>query len=53
MDIRLGEMNRLKVVKQVNVGYYLDGGPVHGEILLPQNEAEGSVETGNEVDVFL
>lgn len=49
----MGEMNRLKVVKQVNFGYYLDGGPVHGEILLPQNEAEGSVETGNEVDVFL
>lgn len=53
MNIRLGETNRLKVVKQVSFGYYLDGGPIHGEILLPQNETEGEVYIDTEVDVFL
>lgn len=46
-------MNCLRVVKQVNFGYYLDGGPVHGEILLPQNEVQGNVEVDSDVDVFL
>lgn len=53
MEIKLGETNRLRVVKQVPFGYYLDGGPVHGEILLPQNEATGNVDIDSEVDVFL
>lgn len=53
MEIRLGETNRLTVVKQVPFGYYLDGGPVHGEILLPQNEVTGEVVLDTEVDVFL
>lgn len=53
MDIRLGEMNRLRVVKQVPFGYYLDGGQVHGEILLPQNEVQGDVAVDSDVDVFL
>lgn len=52
-QIKLGEMNRLRVVKQVPFGYYLDGGPIHGEILLPQNEVEGDVSPDSDVDVFL
>ncbi len=46
-------MNRLRVVKQVPFGYYLDGGQVHGEILLPQNEVQGDVAVDGDVDVFL
>ncbi len=53
MEIRLGEINRLRVVKQVPFGYYLDGGQVHGEILLPQNEVQGHVAVDTDVDVFL
>lgn len=53
MEIRLGEVNRLKVVKQVPFGYYLDGGRLHGEILLPQNEVQGDVALDEELDVFL
>ena len=32
--IKLGEMNTMKVVKEVDFGMYLDGGD-EGEILLP------------------
>ena len=53
MEIKLGETNRLHVVKQVPFGYYLDGGPVHGEILLPANEVQGDVTLYAEIDVFL
>ena len=53
MNIRLGQINTLRVVKQVPFGYYLDGGRIHGEVLLPQNEVEGDVAIGQEVEVFL
>ena len=53
MDIRLGEINNLKAVKQVPFGYYLDGGRIHGEILLPQNEVVGNVTIDEDVEVFL
>ena len=53
MQIKLGDINHLSVVKQVPFGYYLDGGRLHGEILLPQNEVLGNVVIGDEVDVFL
>lgn len=46
-------MNRLRVVKEVPFGYYLDGGPVHGEILLPSNEVRGEVDIDSDLDVFL
>ena len=53
MNVRLGEINTLRVVKQVPFGYYLDGGRIYGEILLPQNEVEGDVALDEEVEVFL
>ena len=34
--IKLGEMNTMKVVKEVDFGMYLDGGD-EGEILLPHS----------------
>ena len=53
MNVRLGEINTLRVVKQVPFGYYLDGGRIHGEILLPQNEVQGEVALDEELDVFV
>lgn len=41
--IQLGKWNVMEVTKRVEFGYYLDGGEVHGEILLPNGEiAEGA-----------
>lgn len=54
IDIQLGRMNRLKVIKFVDFGFYLDGGAKYGRILLPQGEIRGEgVDVGVWVDVFL
>ena len=37
-DIQLGKKNTLRILKKVDFGYYLDGGPLYGEILLPNGE---------------
>jgi uncharacterized protein len=52
--IALGQFNELVVVKQVDFGYYLDGGP-YGEILLPNNEvmATATVTVGELLEVFI
>lgn len=51
--LELGRMNRLKIIKYVDFGFYLDGGPKWGRILLPNGELTRSVELGQELDVFL
>ena len=55
MKLELGRMNRLTVTKAVDFGYYLDGGPIHEEILLPSGEVLSDVmlKVGDEVDAFL
>ena len=50
--IRLGEYNRLKVVKRVDFGLYLDGGR-EGEILLPKRYVPQEAQPGDELEVFL
>lgn len=50
--IRLGQFNRLKVVKHVDFGAYLDDGS-GGEILLPRKDVPADAEPGDELDVFL
>lgn len=52
-DIALGRRNRLSVAKRVDFGIYLDGGEVHGPILLPSRYVPEGVELGDELDVFL
>lgn len=52
MSIELGKFNRLKVVKSVDFGMYLDGGE-EGEILLPARYVPEDCEIGDELDVFL
>jgi len=43
----------MEVVKAVDFGYYLDGGP-YGEILLPNGQSpEEDLEDGSEVEVFI
>ena len=51
--IELGKMNRLKVVKEVDFGCYLDGGEEHGEILLPKCYVPKGCKVGDEIEVFL
>ena len=50
--INLGDYNRLKVVKKVDFGMYLDGG-VEGEILLPKRYVPEGCKIGDELDVFI
>jgi len=54
MFLELGKYTVLDVVKAVDFGFYLDGGP-YGEILLPNNEImEGvKVEVDAEIEVFI
>lgn len=52
-EIRLGELNRMKIIKYVDFGFYVDGGRKYGRILLPQGEVTRKVDVGDEVDVFL
>lgn len=52
-EINLGKMNRLTVVKVVDFGMYLDGGDVHGEILLPSRYVPEGTKVGDELDVFI
>lgn len=50
--ILLGDYNRLKIVKEVDFGLYLDGGE-EGEILLPKRYVPKDYNIGDEIDVFL
>ena len=43
--IKLGDYNRLKIIKEVDFGMYLDGGEA-GEILLPTRYVPGHVVVG-------
>lgn len=52
MSIELGKFNRLKVVKSVDFGMYLDGGE-EGEILLPARYVPEGCEIGDELNVSL
>lgn len=50
--IKLGDYNRLQIVKRVDFGLYLDGG-AEGEILLPNRYVPEGVNIGDEIEVFL
>lgn len=50
--IKLGEYNILNVVKKVDFGLYLDGGP-EGEILLPSRYVPEGAEPGDHMEVFV
>ena len=50
--IKLGDYNRLAIVKEVDFGMYLDGGD-EGEILLPKRYVPENCKPGDELEVFL
>ncbi len=53
MNIELGRINTLTIIKYTDFGFYLDGGRKHGRILLPNGELTRPVDVGDVVDVFL
>lgn len=50
--LEIGKYNRLKIVKAVDFGLYLDGGEGK-EILLPKRYVPQDAATGEELDVFI
>ena len=50
--IRLGDYNRMAVVKSVDFGVYLDGGE-EGEVLLPARYVHDGCKEGDELEVFV
>lgn len=50
--ISIGTYNKLKVVKRVDFGLYLDGGD-EGEILLPLRYTTPDMQPGDEINVFI
>lgn len=48
----IGLINELEVVKEVDFGVYLDGGP-HGEILMPKRYVPEGCKPGDMLEVFI
>lgn len=50
--INIGDYTTLEILKEVDFGMYLDGGPF-GEILLPLKYIPKEAKVGDEIDVFI
>lgn len=50
--IEIGSFTELEIVKEVEFGLYLDGGPF-GEILLPNNAVPKDAKIGDDLNVFI
>ncbi len=50
--VQVGQYNTLKVVKEVDFGFYLDGGEA-GEILLPARYVPAGLKPGDDLKVFI
>ncbi|HTF85203.1 MAG TPA: S1-like domain-containing RNA-binding protein [Cellvibrio sp.] len=50
--VKIGQMNRLQAVKQIDAGMLLAGGEF-GNILLPRRYLADSVKPGDDLDVFI
>ncbi|WP_373020586.1 S1 RNA-binding domain-containing protein [Thiomicrorhabdus sp.] len=48
----IGQVNRLKVVKEVEFGLYVDAGQL-GEVLLPNRYVPKNAKVGDELEVFI
>ncbi|MEA3405863.1 MAG: S1-like domain-containing RNA-binding protein [Pseudomonadota bacterium] len=51
-NAQIGQINTLKVVKEVEFGLYLDGGDL-GEILLPNRYVPANAQVGKALEVFI
>ncbi len=52
MNLEIGKLNNLRIVKKVDFGIYLDGG-VDGEILMPKRYVPENCEIDDEIEVFI
>lgn len=52
MALKLGKINTMKVLRKVDFGMYLEGGPT-GDILLPKRYIPKGTKIGEELDVFI
>lgn len=50
--LKIGQINRLTAIKQVDFGIFLDGGK-YGNILLPRRYVPNTLKIGDEIDVFI
>ncbi|PUA29210.1 MAG: GntR family transcriptional regulator [Cellvibrio sp. 79] len=50
--LRVGDQNRLKIIKRTDFGLFLDGGK-YGNILLPKRYVTEAMNIGDELDVFI
>ncbi|MEA2041630.1 MAG: S1-like domain-containing RNA-binding protein [Bacteroidota bacterium] len=51
--IKIGDYNKLEVVKAVDFGVYLDGGDTEDNILMPAKYVPEGTQIGDTVDVFV
>lgn len=51
--VQLGRMNRLRVLRRVEFGLYLDAGERFGDVLLPARYAPADANVDDELEVFL
>ena len=51
-QVKLGDYNRLRVLREVDFGVYLDGG-TEGDILMPSRYVREGLRVGDDVDVFV
>lgn len=51
-SVNVGQINTLKVIKEVEFGLYLDGGEL-GEILLPNRYVPAKAQVGKTLEVFI
>ncbi|MBV7296870.1 S1 RNA-binding domain-containing protein [Enterovibrio paralichthyis] len=51
--IKIGQMNTLTVVKEVEFGVFVDGGREYGNILLPKRYVPKGTSLGDEINVFI
>ena len=52
LDVEIGRFNRLRVVRERDIGLFLDGGRM-GSILLPRRYVEDGPQVGDELEVFV
>ena len=50
--LKIGQMNHLQAIKQVDFGLFLDGGN-YGNILLPRRYVSANTKVGDSLDVFI
>ncbi len=50
--VQIGKINRLKILRKVSIGLYLDGDTL-GDLLVPNRYVPENISVGDELDVFV